>query len=79
MCTCVVPMRTRGWTELRRVDPAYAVAAVGATSDDQRGFDRPLLVTVDEVGLAADGGRPAEIALRDPEYAMPSLLRRPHA
>jgi hypothetical protein len=77
MCTCVVPMRTRGWTELRRVDPAYAVAAVGATSDEQRGFDRPLLVTVDEVGLAADGGRPAEIALRDPEYAMPSLLRRP--
>jgi hypothetical protein len=79
MCACVVPMRTRGWTELRRVDPAYAVAAVGATTDEQRGFDRPLLVTVDEVGLAADGGRPAEIALRDPEYAMPSLLRRPYA
>jgi hypothetical protein len=79
MCACVVPMRTRGWTELRRVDPAYAVAAVGATSDDQRGFDRPLLVTVDEVALAADGGRPAEIALRDPEYAMPSLLRRPYS
>jgi hypothetical protein len=78
MCACVVPMRTRGWTELRRVDPAYAVAAVGATTDDERGFDRPLLVTADEVGLAADGGRPAEIALRDPESAMPSLLRRPY-
>ena len=78
MCVCVVPMRTRGWTELRRVDPAFAVAAVGATSDDQRGFDRPLLVTADEVGMAPDGGRPAEIALRDPEYAMPSLLRRPY-
>ncbi|HEY0485682.1 MAG TPA: hypothetical protein VGD72_05485 [Mycobacteriales bacterium] len=67
MCPCVVPMRTRGWTELRRVDPAFAVAAVAATADEQRGFDRPLLVTADEVGLAAGGGRPTEIALRDAE------------
>jgi hypothetical protein len=71
MCACVVPMRTRGWTELRRVDPAFAVAAVGATSDEQRGFDRPLLVTSDEVVLAARGGRPAEIALRDAESPQP--------
>jgi hypothetical protein len=78
MCACVVPMRTRGWTELRRVDPAFAVAAVGATTDEQRGFDRPLLVTADEVGLAARGGRPAEIALRDVETDAPWLTRWPY-
>jgi hypothetical protein len=77
MCACVVPMRTRGWTELRRVDPAFAVAAAAATSDEQRGFDRPLLVTADEVGLAVGGGRPAEIALRDAEAEAPWLLRTP--
>jgi hypothetical protein len=75
MCACVVPMRSRGWTELRRVDPAFAVAAVAATSDEQRGFDRPLLVTADEVGLAVDGGRPAQIALRDTESDPPWLVR----
>jgi hypothetical protein len=79
MCACVVPMRSRGWTELRRVDPAYAVAAAAATADEDRGFDRPLLVTADEVGLAAAGGRPAEIALRDAESAMPWLVRTPYA
>jgi hypothetical protein len=75
MCACVVPMRSRGWTELRRVDPAFAVAAVAATSDEQRGFDRPLLVTADEVGQAVDGGRPAQIALRDTESDPPWLVR----
>ena len=75
MCACVVPMRTRGWTELRRVDPAFAVAAVAATGDEQRGFDRPLLVTVDEVALAAGGGRPEQIALRDTEADAPWRVR----
>jgi hypothetical protein len=78
MCACVVPTRTRGWTELRRVDPAYAVAAAAATSDQDKGFDRPLLVTADEVGLAVDGGRPAQIALRDAEVDPPWLLRTPY-
>jgi hypothetical protein len=76
MCACVVPIRTRGWTELRRVDPAFAVAAVAATDDAQRGFDRPLLVTAEEIGLAADGGRPNEIALRDAEADSLWLARR---
>jgi hypothetical protein len=75
MCACVVPMRTRGWTDLRRVDPAFAVTAVAATTDEQRGFDRPLLITADEVGLAAVGGRPNEIALRDAEADPPWLAR----
>jgi hypothetical protein len=78
MCACVVPMRTRGWTELRRVDPAFAVAAVGATDDEQRGFHRPLLVTVDEIALAAVGGRPEEIALRDAEADTPWRVRTPY-
>jgi hypothetical protein len=78
MCACVVPTRTRGWTELRRVDPAYAVTAAAATSDSEKGFDRPLLVTADEVGLAVAGGRPAEIALRDAEADPPWMVRTPY-
>lgn len=50
--TAAVPMRERGWFDLRRVDPAFAAAAAAATDPDRRGFSRPLLVTVDEVVLA---------------------------
>ncbi len=64
-----VPMRTRGWFDLARIDPAFALAAAGAVDDTERGFPRPLLITVDEVALAPEGGRPAEIVLRDPAVA----------
>jgi hypothetical protein len=77
MRPCAVPMRTRGWTELRRVDPAFAVAAAAATSENERGFSRPLLVTHEEVTLALPGGRPAEIALRDGETESVWLARVP--
>lgn len=53
----VVPMRARGWTSLSRLDPAFAPAAAAATAPDERGFIRPLLITADEVMLAADGPR----------------------
>jgi hypothetical protein len=66
MRAVAVPMRTRGWTELSRVDPAYVVAAAAATDAEQRGFPRPLLVTDDEVALAPAGGRPHVVALADP-------------
>jgi len=75
MCTCVVPMRQRGWTDLRKVDPAFAVAAAAAMPVQERGFLRPLLVTADEVAMIRDGGRPAVIALHDTAGDQP--WRRP--
>jgi hypothetical protein len=59
-------MRRRGWLNLGRIDPAFAAAAAAATPPAERGFDRPVLVTRDEVVMAPAGGRPAEIVLRDP-------------
>jgi len=66
LAAAVVPMRTRGWTRLALVDPAFGPAAARATSPEQRGFDRPLLVTADELTLVADGGRAESLVLRDP-------------
>jgi hypothetical protein len=61
----VVPMRRRGWTKLGLIDPAFGPAAASATSPVDRGFERPLLVTHDEVALAPEGGRPEAFALRE--------------
>ena len=69
----VVPMRRRGWTRLSLIDPAFGPAAAAATAPHERGFDRPLLVTPDELTLAVDGGRPGELALRDPAGDAPWL------
>jgi hypothetical protein len=66
-------MLRRGWLDLSRIDPAFTAAAAAATTPEERGFDRPLLLTVDEVALAAAGGRPAEIVLRDEAVAAPHL------
>jgi hypothetical protein len=68
-----VPMRSRGWLDLARIDPAFAAAAASATEAEERGFERPLLVTADEVVQAPEGGRPAEIVLRDPAVHTPDL------
>jgi hypothetical protein len=68
-----VPMRTRGWLDLARIDPAFASAAAAATEAEERGFERPLLVTADEIVQAPAGGRPAEIVLRDPATPTPHL------
>ncbi|MFL6240100.1 MAG: hypothetical protein ACJ735_11480 [Actinomycetes bacterium] len=68
-----VPMRARGWLDLAHIDPAFAAAAAAATEPAERGFDRPLLVTADELVQAPEGGRPAEIVLRDPAAATPVL------
>ncbi len=72
-----VPMRTRGWCDLSRTDPAFALAAAAATAAADRGFDRPVLVTADEVAVAPAGGRPAEVVLRDPAVADRPWLRDP--
>lgn len=66
MRAVAVPMRRRGWLDLSRIDPAFTVAAAAATDTGDRGFARPLLITPDEVTIAPEGGRPAEIVLRDP-------------
>jgi hypothetical protein len=64
----VVPMRTRGWVDLRRIDPAFGPAAAAATEAVDRGFPRPLLVTADEVSMVRSGGAPT-VALVDPAPA----------
>ncbi len=73
MRAVAVPMRTRGWVDLARIDPAFVLAAVTATQETERGFPRPLLVTADELTLAPEGGRPAEIVLRDGASAAPAM------
>ncbi len=54
MAAVAAPMRSRAWSDLRRVDPAYVVAAWAATDPDQRGLAHPVLVTAD--GVHAAGG-----------------------
>ena len=66
MGAAVVPMRNRGWTRLALIDPAFGPAAARATNPEHRGFDRPLLVTADELTLVAAGGRAESLVLRDP-------------
>ncbi len=50
--TAAVPSRDRGWLDLRRIDPEFVTCAAALTEPDDRGFDRPLLVTADELVLA---------------------------
>lgn len=52
MRAVAAPMRSRGWYDLARVDPAFVAAAWAATEEPERGVRRPLLVTADEVALA---------------------------
>ena len=66
MRAVAVPVRNRGWLDLSRIDPAFALTAAAIADDESRGFPRPVLLTVDEVSMVPEGGRPAEIVLRDP-------------
>jgi hypothetical protein len=68
-----VPTRTRGWLDLSRIDPAFALVAASLADEAERGFPRPVLVTADEVGLARAGGDPVLQALRDAAAAEPVL------
>jgi hypothetical protein len=51
-----VPVRSRGWCDPSRVDPAYVAAVWELTSEPERGVATPLLVTRDEVTLPLPGG-----------------------
>jgi hypothetical protein len=64
--TAAVPMRRRGWLDLSRTDPAFALAAAAAVDEEERAFPRPLLITADEVVCVRPGGNPAEQVLREP-------------
>jgi hypothetical protein len=79
MGAAVVPMRRRGWTRLALIDPAFGPAAAAATHDEERGFRRPVLLTPDELTLAPEGGRPAQIVLRDPAAAEPWATNLPYS
>lgn len=66
MRTAAVPVRNRGWLDLGRIDPAFAISAAEITEPDERGFTRPVLVTKDEVALIRSGGDPVAQSLADP-------------
>jgi hypothetical protein len=69
MRAVAVPMRTRGWFDLARIDPPFVLAAAHATAVEDRGLERPLLVTEDEVvvgGRVIDVAALARRALADP-------------
>lgn len=78
MRAVVVPMRTRGWVDVSRIDPAFGPAAAAATDAVDRGFSRPLLVTPHELTMVRPGGD-VTIALSDPApaetWAQPLLYR----
>jgi hypothetical protein len=75
MRAMAAPVRTRGWLDLSRIDPAFAQTAAAIADDESRGFPRPILLTVDEVVMVSDGGHPAEIVLRDPATDSKQWLR----
>jgi hypothetical protein len=59
MRAVAVPHRDRGWFDLARIDPAFVGAAWMASEEPRRGLPRAVLVTADEVALAAADGDPA--------------------
>jgi hypothetical protein len=65
MRTVAVPMRTRGWLDLNRIDPAFSAAAARLTPLEERGFNRPLLVTREEVVLAREDGDVIRAGIED--------------
>jgi len=57
-----VPMRSRGWFDLARIDPAFVGAAAMATAPEVRGVTGPVLVTADEVAVVRRPADPARLA-----------------
>jgi hypothetical protein len=65
MRTVAVPMRSRGWLDLTRIDPAFSAAAARLTPLEERGFNRPLMVTREEVAQARADGDVIRAGLED--------------
>jgi hypothetical protein len=79
MRAAAVPTRQRGWLDLSRTDPAFALAAAALADPDDRGFPRPLLITAEELVMARAGGDPVLQAIRDgaaPDPILPAVLFR---
>ncbi len=74
LCAAAVPNRTRGWVDLSRTDPAFALVAASLAEPAERGFPRPLLITRDEVTMTRAGGDPVLQSLR--EQAAPDPVPR---
>jgi hypothetical protein len=79
MRAAAVPTRRRGWLDLSRIDPAFALVAAALAETDERGFERPLLITAEEVVMARAGGDPVLQAMRDaaaPDPVLPAVRYR---
>jgi hypothetical protein len=79
MCAAALPTRSRGWLDLSRIDPAFALVAASLADSHERGFERPLLITAEEVVMARGGGDPVLQALRDaaaPDPLLPAVRYR---
>jgi hypothetical protein len=61
MIALIVPLRTRGWRATYVSDPAYGPALAAAMPELERGFDRPLLVTAEEISEVRAGGDPMRL------------------
>ena len=72
MRSAAIPSRSRGWLDLGRLDPAFALSAALLTDADERGFPRPVLVTADEVTLVRAGGDAVRQSLADPAPREPA-------
>ena len=54
----IVPLRMRGWRANAISDPAYGPAVAAAMPPQERGFERPVLVTAEEISEVRAGGDP---------------------
>jgi len=66
MRSAAIPTRNRGWLDLGRLDPAFAISAAELTDPDERGYTRPVLITADEITVVKPGGNIIGQALDDP-------------
>ena len=66
MRSAAIPSRHRGWLDLGRLDPAFAVSAAALTDPDERGYTRPILITADEITMVKPGGNIIGQSLDDP-------------
>lgn len=71
------PMRRRAWVDPDHVDAVFARTAAAATPRNERGFDRPMLITLEGVWDCADAelSHAVEVALRDERPAGERPLR----
>jgi hypothetical protein len=65
MIGLIVPLRNRGWRATYVSDPAYGPALAAAMPELERGFDRPLLVTAEEISEVRAGGDPMRLLRAD--------------